>query len=53
MYQGEKRQVRLGFEACPTEFSSDDKGIDITTGAGIWGALMGPYHYQKRQDFAL
>jgi hypothetical protein len=51
-YQGEKRQVSLGFEASANEFLSYDKGIDTETGSAIWGAIMGPYRFTKRQDFA-
>jgi hypothetical protein len=51
-YQGEIRQVSLGFEATPDEFLSYDKGIDTTTGQAIWGALWGPFKFVKRQDFA-
>lgn len=51
-YQGNNYQVSLGFEATPDEFRSYDKGIDSTTGKEIWGALLGPYRFQKRQDFA-
>ncbi len=51
-YQGETRQVSLGFEATPTEFFSYDKGIDPATGKAIWGAMMGPFRFIKRQDFA-
>ncbi len=51
-YQGEKRQVALGFEAKEGTFASYDKGIDIETGRAIWGAIMGPYRFIKRQDFS-
>jgi hypothetical protein len=51
-YQDEIRQVSLGFEASSKEFLSYDKGIDMETGRAIWGAIMGPYRYTKRQDFA-
>lgn len=50
-YQGEIRQVSLGFEATPDEFLSYDKGIDTATGQAIWGALWGPFRFVKRQDF--
>jgi CpeT/CpcT family (DUF1001) len=49
---GETYQVSLGFEASPEEFLSYDKGIDRATGRAIWGALMGPFRFTKRQDFA-
>lgn len=51
-YQGNSYQVSLGFEATAQEFRSYDKGIDPTTGKAIWGALMGPFRFTKRQDFA-
>lgn len=51
-YQGKSYQVSLGFEATAEEFRSYDKGIDPTTGKAIWGALMGPFRFTKRQDFA-
>lgn len=51
-YQSETFQVSLGFEASPDEFRSYDKGIDPNTGKPIWGALLGPYIFTKRQDFS-
>ncbi len=45
------RQVCLGFAATPTEFLSFDKGVDPETGKALWGALMGPYQFAKRQDY--
>jgi hypothetical protein len=51
-YEGKTYQVSLGFEATPEEFRSFDKGIDPITGKAIWGALLGPYRFTKRQDFA-
>lgn len=51
-YQGSNYQVSLGFEATVEEFRVYDKGIDPTTGKAIWGALMGPFRFKKRQDFA-
>jgi hypothetical protein len=51
-YQGETRQVYLRFEASPTEFLSYDKGIDPNTGKALWGAVLGPFRFTKRQDFA-
>jgi hypothetical protein len=48
---GEKvGQVALGFEVGPGWFKSYDKGVNAETGAGIWGALMGPYCYTKCVD---
>ncbi len=51
-YEGKNYQVSLGFEATTEEFRSYDKGIDPTTGKAMWGALMGPFRFTKRQDFA-
>ncbi len=51
-YGGQSYQVDLGFEAAEEEFLSYDKGISPTTGKAIWGALMGPFRFVKRQDFA-
>lgn len=50
-YQGETRQVVLGFEARPHQFVSYDKGVDPQTGQALWGAIMGPYQFTKRQEF--
>ncbi|MGI0485109.1 chromophore lyase CpcT/CpeT [Pantanalinema rosaneae CENA516] len=50
-YQGELRQVSLGFAASPDILLSYDKGVDPETGQGLWGALMGPYQFVKRQAF--
>lgn len=51
-YQNATYQVSLGFEASPNEFRSYDKGIDPNTGKALWGALLGPYIFTKRQDFS-
>lgn len=50
-YNGQTRQVILGFEAMPNQFWSFDRGVDPDTGKLLWGALMGPYEFQKRQTF--
>ncbi|AFY68720.1 protein of unknown function DUF1001 [Thalassoporum mexicanum PCC 7367] len=50
-YQGETKQVMLGFEAAADYFKSFDRGINPDTGAAIWGAIMGPYHLIKQQDY--
>ncbi|HEY9706288.1 MAG TPA: chromophore lyase CpcT/CpeT [Allocoleopsis sp.] len=52
-YQDNTYQVELGFMATSTEFKTYDKGINPTTGAALWGALMGPYIFTKIQNFAL
>lgn len=46
-YQGERRQVILGFVARPDGFVSFDKGVDPASGRGLWGALMGPYEFVR------
>ncbi|MEQ8466360.1 CpcT/CpeT family chromophore lyase [Coleofasciculus sp. E1-EBD-02] len=51
-YQGNNYQVSLGFEVTADEFRSYDKGIDPSTGKATWGALLGPFRFTKRQDFA-
>ena len=51
-YRSETYQVSLGFEATPEAFLSYDKGIDPLTGKAIWGALLGPFRFTKRQDFS-
>lgn len=51
-YGGQTYQVDLGFEASAAEFLSFDRGIDPKTGKGIWGALMGPFRFVKREDLA-
>ena len=52
-YLEETRQVCLGFAVSPTEFLSFDKGVDPKTGQALWGALMGPYRFTKRQAYPL
>jgi hypothetical protein len=48
-YQGETRQVILGFEASATTFVSYDRGVDPDSGKVLWGATMGPYEFCKRK----
>jgi hypothetical protein len=52
-YNGETRQVILGFEAMPDRFCSFDRGVEPETGKLLWGALMGAYEFQKCKDFSL
>ncbi|WP_233220764.1 chromophore lyase CpcT/CpeT [Chlorogloea sp. CCALA 695] len=47
-YAGETKQVSLGFQARQDEFLSYDKGIDSETGKALWGAILGPFRFQKR-----
>lgn len=46
-------QVSLGFEVTPDQLNVYDRGIDPKTGKGLWGALLGPFQFKKRQDFSL
>lgn len=52
-YQGKTRQVELGFDLYPDYLLSRDRGVDPDSGQGLWGALMGPYNYQKQNAFPL
>ncbi|OUC12951.1 MAG: hypothetical protein B0A82_19565 [Alkalinema sp. CACIAM 70d] len=47
---GERKigHVALGFWVAESFFYSYDKGISPETGEPIWGALMGPYQFQRR-----
>jgi hypothetical protein len=49
-YNGNTVQVSLGFEVTPEELKTYDKGIDSETGRATWGAILGPYRYQKRKQ---
>ncbi|MDJ0543283.1 MAG: CpcT/CpeT family chromophore lyase, partial [Microcystis sp. M53601_WE4] len=51
-YEGTTYQVALGFEVTSHSLKTYDKGLDPGTGKGIWGALLGPYQYEKKQDFS-
>jgi hypothetical protein len=46
-YQGQTREVVLGFEVSANEYLTYDKGVDPETGRALWGAMMGPYRYCK------
>lgn len=50
-YQGQTRQVILGFEVSADRFCSHDRGVDPDTGTLLWGATMGAYEFDKRQNF--
>ena len=52
-YGGATKQVSLGFEVREEEFLSYDKGVDPTTGKALWGAILGPFRFHKRQEFNL
>lgn len=51
-YNGETRQVVLGFEISTSEYLTYDKGVDPATGQALWGAIMGPYRYKKMQQLS-
>jgi hypothetical protein len=51
-YQGELRQVVLGLEVGGDRLLSYDRGVDPVTGKSLWGAMMGPYEFHKRQDLS-
>ena len=51
-YEGKNRQVILGFEVSAGRFLSYDRGVDPETGQSLWGAVLGPYQFNKCQDFA-
>ncbi len=51
-YQGEQRQVILGFEVSAGQFWSHDRGVEPETGKVLWGAMLGPYQFVKCQDYA-
>jgi hypothetical protein len=46
-YEGKTRQVVLGFEVSSDRFKSYDRGVDPETGQSLWGAMLGPYIFQK------
>jgi CpeT/CpcT family (DUF1001) len=52
-YNGNTVQVSLGFEVTQEELKTYDKGIDSETGRATWGAILGPYRYQKRKQLSL
>ncbi|AFZ04473.1 chromophore lyase CpcT/CpeT [Calothrix sp. PCC 6303] len=52
-YNGNIVRVSLGFEVTQEELKTYDKGIDPETGRATWGAILGPYHYQKRKQSSL
>jgi hypothetical protein len=52
IYQGNTYQVALGFVVTSEQLETYDKGIDPKTGKAMWGALLGPYRFTKRQDFS-
>lgn len=51
-YDGQTRQVILGFESSPNQFRSFDRGVEPETGKLLWGAMMGAYEFRKQRSFA-
>jgi CpeT/CpcT family (DUF1001) len=51
-YDGQTRQVVLGFEVSQDRFLSFDRGVDPATGKALWGAIMGAYEFRRLQAFA-
>ena len=57
---GQVRQVELKFDAIaatglggnPDQFWMGDRGYDPVAQKYTWGALKGPFHLQKEQDFS-
>ena len=54
-YAGQTKYVHLGFEIAPRDgtllLKTYDKGIDPSTGQGLWGALMGPFEMVKQTAY--
>jgi hypothetical protein len=44
-------RVELGLEVRSDGYDSYDKGLNLETGQPIWGAMMGPYRFTKRDNF--
>ncbi len=51
--EGVSRYVVLGFRVTATTLETDDRGVDPDTGRSLWGAIMGPYCYQKVTTYSL
>jgi hypothetical protein len=51
--RGEEKvgRVELGLEVRSKGYDSYDKGLNLETGQPIWGAIMGPYRFTKRDNF--
>jgi CpeT/CpcT family (DUF1001) len=51
--RGEEKvgRVELGLEVRLKGYDSYDKGLNLETGQPIWGAIMGPYRFTKRDNF--
>ncbi len=50
---GVVRYVVLGWRVTATSLETDDRGVDPATGRSLWGAIMGPYRYQKVKAYSL
>jgi hypothetical protein len=49
-YQEKNYAIALGFIADARQLQTFDRGIDLETGKPTWGALMGPYCFQKLEN---
>ena len=56
-YANQRTYVYLGFDIAPQqgtiELLTYDKGVDPSTGKGLWGALIGPFRMIKQKSYAL
>jgi hypothetical protein len=52
-YQGQTFAIALGFSINAQHLQTFDRGIDLETGKPTWGALMGPYCFQKIETYPL
>lgn len=50
--RGRQYAVFLGFAVDADQLLTYDKGLDVETGRAIWGALLGPYRFARRQSFS-
>ena len=55
-YETQQRYVYLGFDIAPEAgkitLLTYDKGVDLATGRGLWGALIGPFRMVKQHSFS-
>lgn len=54
-YANQRKYVYLGFDIAPNqgtiELLTYDKGVDPSTGKGLWGALFGPFQMIKQKSY--
>ncbi|MGB3293547.1 MAG: chromophore lyase CpcT/CpeT [Phormidesmis sp.] len=54
-YAGQRKYVYLGFDIAPKqgtiELLTYDKGVEPSTGKGLWGALIGPFQMIKQESY--